>query len=126
MPDRQGPVGDLDVTDAQLVQPRDEAVDAPVAKRDLRQRAAEHDGHLGARVAAQLRLEVGGHERRSPAELDEVDAGAADLQQALRLGAREPLVEHVRQPALTRLGTSLRQVQETGQRRATSTGRRRR
>ena len=72
----------------ELAQPGDEALDAPLADRDLGERAAEHDRDPGVGVALELRLQVGAHERRPPAELDEVDDPAGDLEQAVDLGDR--------------------------------------
>ncbi len=82
--------------------------------RELGQRPAEHHGYAMRGVALQLRLQVGGHERRAPAELDDVDARAGDLQQTVHLGDRKPAVDHVRQPPLARLDGALRYVEEIG------------
>ena len=65
-------------------------------------------------VALELGLEVGAHERRAPAELDDVDALARDLQQAVDLRDRQSAVDHVRQPPLARLGRALGDVEEAG------------
>ena len=62
-------VGDLDVTQSQLAQPRDEAVHPPLANRHLGERAAEHHRDVARAVELELRLQVGGHERRAPPEV---------------------------------------------------------
>ena len=82
--------------------------------RQLGERAAEHDGDPVGAVAGELGVEVLGDDRRPPAELDEVDRGAGDLDQALDLGDRQAAVEHVRDPPLARLRAALREVEEGG------------
>ena len=82
-------------------------------------------GTLVRAVARELRLEVGGDQRRAPAELDEVDARPATSIRPVDLGDRQALVEHVGEAPLARLGAALGEVEEAGQRRATATGRRR-
>ena len=52
--ERDRAVGDLDVAQAQLAQPGDQAVDAALADRQLGQRAAEHDRDPVRRVALEL------------------------------------------------------------------------
>ena len=47
-------VGDLDVAQAQLAQPGDQLVDAPLRDRQLGERAAEHDGDVVRAVAREL------------------------------------------------------------------------
>ncbi len=74
------------MTQPELAQPRDQAVDPTLTDRNLRQRAAEHDRYLVLGVARELRLEVARDERRAPAELDDVDGRAGDLEQAVDLG----------------------------------------
>ncbi len=65
-------------------------------------------------VALELGLQVGADERRAPAELDDVDAVAGDLQQAVDLGDRQPPVDHVGDAVLARLGRPRRDVEEAG------------
>ena len=65
-------------------------------------------------VALELGLQVGAHERRAPAELDDVDAVAGDLQQAVDIGHRQPPVDHVGDAVLARLRRPRRDVQKAG------------
>src|ERR1700751_5257006 len=96
----------------ELAQPRDEAVDAVLADRELGQRPPEHDRDPVRRVALELRREVRADERRPPAELDDVDPRTRALEQAVDLGGRQAAIDHVRQPPLARLGRALGDVEE--------------
>src|SRR5437588_10894923 len=110
--DRDRAIRDLDVSQPELVQPRDEPVDAALADRELGQRPAEHHGDVVGRVALELRAQVRSDERGAPTELDDVDARARDLEQAVDLRDREALVDHVRQAAVARLDRTLGNVEK--------------
>ena len=68
----------------------------------------QHDRDAVRAVALELRLEVAGGQRGAPAELDEVDGVAGDLDHPVDLGDRQPAVEHVRDALLARLGAPVR------------------
>ena len=112
--DRDRAVGDLDVAQAQLREPRHQALHPTLADRELGQRAAEHDGDPVGRVAIELGAQVGRDQRRAPAQLDDVDAAARDLEQVVDLGHRQAPIDHVRQPPLARLRRARRDVKESG------------
>ncbi len=63
-------------------------------------------------VALELRLEVAGRQRRAPAELDQIDERAGDLDQPLDLGHRQTAVEHVGDTLLAGLGAPSREVEK--------------
>src|SRR5438270_4249667 len=107
-------VGDLDMAETELAQPRDQALDATLADRNLRERAAEHHGYPVRRVALELGAQVGGNERSSPAELDDVDELAGDLQETVDVRERHAAVDHVRDASLAGLARALGDVEETG------------
>ena len=65
-------------------------------------------------VALELGPQVGGHERRAPAELDDVDEPAGDLQQAVHLRDRQAPVDHVGDAVLARLDRARGDVEEAG------------
>ncbi len=98
----------------ELAQPGDEPLDPALADRDLGQRAAEHDRDAARGVALELGLQIGGDERRAPAELDDVDAVAGDLEQPVDLGHRQAPVDHVGDAVLARLGGPRGNVEEAG------------
>ena len=102
--DRDRPVGDLHVAQAQLAQPLDQTLDAPLPDGELGERAAEHHRNLARGVPRELLAQVGAHERRAPAKLDDVHARPRHLQQVVHLRDGQPAVDHVRQPAGARLG----------------------
>ena len=87
----------------ELAQPRDQAIDATLADRELGERPAEHHGDAVVGVARELGLEVGAHERRAPAELDDVDDLPGDLEQPVDVGERHPAIDHVGDAVLARL-----------------------
>ena len=93
--ERDRPVGDLEVLQAELVHPRNQLLEATAADRKLGERAAEHDGNPVVPVALELALEVAGRERGTPSELDDVDELAGDLDHPVDLRGRQPAVDHV-------------------------------
>src|SRR4029077_15791034 len=111
---RDRAVGHLDVAQPQLAQPLHEPLHPALPDRQLGERAAQHDRDAVRRVALELGLEVGAHERRAPTELDDVHTPAPDLQQAVHLGARQAAIDHGRQSPLTRLGGALGNVEKAG------------
>src|SRR6478609_2038441 len=89
------PVGDLDMREAQVLQPRLVVVEPALRVDDLEERAAEDDGLVAQHV--QLALEALRHVRRAPAELDDRDVLAGDLEDVLPRARAEALVDHVGQ-----------------------------
>src|SRR6185437_12646777 len=85
-------VGDLHVAQTELAQPRDQTLHATLLDRDLGERPAEHHRDPVRGIALKLGLQVRGHERRAPAELDDVHAVAHRLDQAVHLGYRQTTV----------------------------------
>ena len=73
-------------------------------------------------VPLELLLQVGAHERRAPAKLDDVHALPRDLEQVVDLGDRQPAVDHVREAAYARLGGALGNVEEVGYRMVAGVG----
>src|ERR1035437_6234860 len=59
--ERERPVGDLDVAQPELAQPRDQPVDPPLPDRELGPRAAQTHGGAARRVALELGREVARH-----------------------------------------------------------------
>src|SRR5213593_547617 len=106
-------VGDLDVREAMLQQPRLELVHAPARVHDLEERPAAHDRRLERAVERDLLLEVVRDVARAPAELDDVDELAADVEHAFDLTEVQPLVHDVREPFGARLAGPPGQVEET-------------
>src|SRR5947209_8724679 len=100
------------MAEAELAQPCHEALDLSLADGDLGQCPAEDDGDAVRGVALELGAQVAGDERRAPAELDDVDAPAGDLQHAIDLGDRQPLVDHVGDARLARLARPRGDVEE--------------
>ena len=99
---------------AELAQPVDQALHAPLPDRELRERAAEHDRDSVCGVPLQLGRQVGADQSGAPAELYDVDAPPRHLEQALHLRHREAAVDHVREAALARLGRAGWDVEEVG------------
>src|SRR5579884_3172631 len=85
-------VGDLDVREAMLDEPRLELVHATARVDDLEERAAADDGRLEGAVERDLLLEIVRDVARPPAELDDVDELAADVEHPLDLAQVHPLV----------------------------------
>ena len=106
-------VGDLDVREAVLLEPRLELVDAVAHVDDLEERAAADDRRLERAVERDLLLEVVRDVARAPAELDDVDELAADVEHAFDLAEVHPLVHHVREPFGARLAGARGQVEES-------------
>jgi len=96
-------VGYLDVPEAVILQPRLELVDLPASVDRFEQRAAAHDGRLEVAVERDLLLEIVRDVARAPAELDDVDELAADVEHPLDVSQVEALVHHVREADVARL-----------------------
>src|SRR5256885_914358 len=73
-------VGDLDVREAVLVEPRLELVDLVASVDSLEQRAATDDRRVEVAVERDLLLEIVRDVARAPPELDDVDELAADVE----------------------------------------------
>ena len=125
---RDRPVGDLDVAQAELAQPGDQLVDAALRDRELGQRAAEHDGDPVVAVARELGWRLSVTSAVPQPSLTRSTALAGDLDEAVDLGDREAAVEHVRDAPLARLLAARREVEERrhGERAGYCAGRRRR
>src|SRR6202034_4504207 len=106
--------GYLDVAQTELPQPSHETVNSPLADRHLGQGAAEHDRNTVRAEQLELRLQVGGHERGAPAELDYVHAVAGDLEHPGRLSQRQPPVDDMGDAVIAWLGRPRRDVEEAG------------
>ena len=104
------------MADAQRPRPGHELVDPALADRHLGQRAAEHHRDAVRRVALELGLQVLRGQRGAPAELDDVDELAGDLDQAVDLGDRQAAVEDVGDALLARLGAAGREPDGHGRR----------
>jgi hypothetical protein len=63
-------------------------------------------------IARELAVEVLGRNGRSPAKLDDVDRRPGDLDHAVDLGDRQPLVQDVRDPVLSRLRRAIGQIEQ--------------
>ena len=98
--------------EAQLLGPVDQLVEPVAGDRQLGQRAAEHHRDPVRPVALELGLEVAGRQRGAPAELDDVDRVAGDLDQAVDLGHRQALVEHVGDAVLARLDGAIGEIEQ--------------
>src|SRR5690348_15402427 len=98
--DLHGAVGDLDVRDAEALEPALVLLELVADVDDLEERAADDDGLAAQDVelAAQVLRDV----RGPPAELDDVDVVAGDLEHVFPSARAEALVEDVRQAAVTR------------------------
>src|ERR671935_396195 len=81
--DFERPVRNLDVGEAEVVQPLLELVQATARVDDLEERPAADDRRLERAVERDLLLEVVRDVRRAPAELDDVDEGARGVEEAL-------------------------------------------
>src|ERR1700693_1015940 len=95
-----------------LLKPRLELVHAPARIHDLEERSAAHDRRLEGAVERDLLLEVVRDVARPPAELDDVDELAADVEHALDLAEIHPLVHDVREPLDSRLAGPPGQVEK--------------
>ena len=95
-----------------LVQPRLELVHAATRVYDFEERPAAHDRRLERAVERNLLLEVVRDVARAPAELDDVDEFAADVEHALDLAEVQTLVHHVREPLGARLAGAPGQVEK--------------
>src|SRR6476619_584511 len=93
-------VRDLDVREAELLQPALVALDLVLHEHDLEEGPADHDGLSPQDV--ELRAQVGRDVGGAPAELDDVDVVARRLEHVLPRTRAEALVDHVGQPAGTR------------------------
>ena len=88
-------VGDLDVCEPELDQPLLVLVEFSERVDDLEERPADHDGLVAQHV--ELALEVVRDVRGAPAELDDRDVIAGDLEHVLPRARAEALVDHVRE-----------------------------
>ncbi len=91
------PVGDLDVRQPELSQPRLVLVELALRVDDLEERPADHHRLLAQHL--ELALEVRRDVRGAPAELDDVDVDARGLEHVLPPARAEALVDHVGQAA---------------------------
>src|SRR4051812_43202432 len=93
--DLHRPVGDLDVREPEVAQPRLVLVELARDVDDLEERPADHDGLFAQHVelAPQVARDCG----CSPAELDDRDVVAARLEYVLPAAGAETLVDDVRQ-----------------------------
>src|SRR5205807_4457014 len=111
--DLERAVGDLDVREAVLGEPRLELVDLVAAVDGLEQRPAADDRRLEVAVERDLLLEVVRDVARAPAELDDVDELAADVEHPLDVAQVEALVHHVREADVARLAGPRGHIQES-------------
>src|SRR5262249_2957144 len=100
--DLDGPIGDLDELETVAGQERDVLLQLLAVDGELEEAPAT--AHVDAVTAEhlQLRLEVLHHDRRGPAELDDVDVAFGHLEHPFRLGDRQALVEDLSETGLAR------------------------
>src|SRR4051812_28705875 len=79
---------------------------------DLEERSAADDRRVERTVERDLLLEVVRDVARAPAELDDVDELAADVEHALDVAEIEPLVHHVREADVARLAGTRGNIEE--------------
>ena len=91
-----GAVGDLHALHAALVDERQVLLELALAQADLEERAAEAHRDAEALVEGDLLLDVRRDHSCAPAELDDVDVVAGDLDELAYLVQAEPLVEGAR------------------------------
>src|SRR5205823_4891675 len=104
--------GDLDVLDAQSVEPEDEVGEPVLLHGDLEKGAAKVGVDARLMTCGDLALDAVGHVRGAPAQLEEVDVGARCLDQRGELDDGEALVQDVREPRDPGLGSPLREGEE--------------
>src|SRR5919109_4821530 len=93
--DLERAVGDLDVREALLDEPRLELVDPSAPVDGLEERAAADDGRLEEPVEGDLLLEVVRDVARAPSELHDVDELAGGVEEALDVAEVQALVDDV-------------------------------
>src|SRR5262249_37369450 len=98
--DLDGPIRDLDELETVVGQERDVLLQLLAVDGELEE--ASTTAHVDAVTAErlQLRLEVLHHDRRGPAELDDVDVAFGHLEHPFRLGDRQALVEDLGETGL--------------------------
>src|SRR3954451_14598498 len=96
-----------------LEEPRLELVETPPRVDGLEERAAADDRRLEVAVERDLLLEVVRDVARAPAELDDVDELAADVEHPLDVAQVEALVHHVREADVARLSGARGDVEES-------------
>src|SRR3954453_14998278 len=111
--DLERAVGDLDVREPLVGQPRIELVELAARVDRLEERAPADDRRLERAVEPDLLLEVVGDVRGAPPELDEVDVAAGRVEHALDLAQVHALVDHVRQALDPRFPRARREVEES-------------
>ena len=110
--DLERAVGDLDVREAEVLEPALELVHLALAVHGLEERAAADDRRRERAVERDLLLEVVRDVARAPAELDDVDVLAGGVEEALDLAEVQALVHDVREATLARLALARRDVEE--------------
>src|SRR5581483_1476257 len=105
-------VGDLDVREAELPQPRLELVELAARVDGLEERPAADDRRLERAVERDLLLEVVRDVARAPAELDDVDELTGCVEEALDVPEVQPLVDDVGEPLVPRLALAPRHAEE--------------
>src|SRR5205814_2141802 len=106
-------VGNLDVREALLDQPRLELVEFPLRVDGLEESAAADDRRLERAVERDLLLEVVRDVAGAPAELHDVDELSGRVEQALYVADVQPLVEHMGETFAARLAGPCRHTEES-------------
>ena len=109
-------VRDLDVREAEVLEPALELVHLALAVDGLEERPAADDGRRERAVERDLLLEVVRDVARAPAELDDVDVLAGRVEEPLDLAEVQALVHDVREAALARLALAQRHGRGTSAR----------
>ncbi len=110
--DLERPVRDLDVREAEVLEPALEVVHLVLAVHRLEQGPPAHDRRVERAVERDLLLEVVRDVARAPAELHDVDVLARGVEHALDLAEVQALVDDVRQAPRARLPLAHRHVEE--------------
>src|SRR5262249_35629559 len=101
--DLDGGVGDLDILEVVPLQERNVLAQLPAMDGELEEAATAAYADRVPAERLELGLEVLHHDRRGPAELDDVDVSLPHLEHAFDLGDGQPLVEDLRETDLARL-----------------------
>src|SRR5262249_35699587 len=105
-------VRDLDVREAEVLEPALEFVHLRLPVDGLEERPAADDRRREGAVERDLLLEVVRDVARPPAELDDVHVLARGVEEALDLAEVQALVDDVRESALARLSLAGRHVEK--------------
>src|SRR5215212_7773493 len=96
-----------------LLEPATVLVELPPRDHGFEERAAADHRSVERAVEGDLLLEVPGHVRRAPPELDDVDVVPGGVEEPLDFAQVEALVDHVREALRARLRGPGGQVEET-------------